>query len=113
MKFCFRIVDQFSLFAIAIGCLGIRLGTDGDVFPEGHGHRAGAERRDAGCQDRVLGCAGSSYSDQQRGGGHEAIIRSENCCPEPPRASGTVPLEMRSHVRESSNAFGNDHGKTS
>ena len=68
IQFVFRLVFEFLSFPGNIRLFSVRLRTDRDVLPGGHGHGAGNESRGS-CHKDLSGSRGScGNTDDQAGG---------------------------------------------
>lgn len=89
LAFMHRIGVEFAgLAGLAgeVGVFGVRLGTDGHVFPGGHRH--GARRHPGYARDQCLmgGGRGGGDSHHQAGGRDDPVVRTQDRGAEPPYA---------------------------
>lgn len=103
-EFARRVGAQFGGLAGEIGVFGIGLGTDGDVFPSGHGHGSGGETGEARDEDFRAPDTGRGNADDEAGGGDKAVIRPQDGGAKPADAVGAVSFAVRTdrHVTERS-----------
>ena len=70
--------------------LGVRLGTDRNIFAGGHRHRPRHQTGNPGNQNAAATGFGSGHSDNQAGGGNNPIVGTQDCGPKPAYPVGAM-----------------------
>lgn len=85
-----------QLFALPfqIRALGVGLRTHGNIFPGGHRHRSRLQSRHASDEHAAAAGFSSSHSDNQTGGGNDAVIGSEHRGSQPAYALGAMTFSV-------------------
>src|SRR5271155_4943802 len=87
-----EVVAQFGAFLCYCGRFGIRLGMHRHVFSRGHGHGSGHQSGSAAHQQIGMRDMGGGNSQDQAGGGHNAVVRAQDGRTQPAGSSQTMPL---------------------
>ena len=72
--FKLTISGKFFSFAIEVRVFGVGLRTDRNILASRHRHRPGDQSRNAGHHDVSTSGLGGGHSNNQTGGGHNAIV---------------------------------------
>ena len=96
--FGFAIGGEFLAFPLEVGIFRIGLGTDGNIFPCGHGHRARDQAGHTGDEHTVAGGFGGGHTEDQAGRGNDAVVGAEDGGAEPPNAVSAMNFRVFQNV---------------
>jgi hypothetical protein len=77
-QFLLGLLVEFPAFLDQQGSLGITLRAHRHVLPECHGHSSGDEPRETSGEQRSPVCGGGRDTDDQAGGGDDAIVGTQH-----------------------------------